>query len=100
MGKFSRQQGLYMSVRWNVFYTNPPLCITEQQLREGFAIIDRALALRCWPSPFADLARYEAEGRRWRNARHLLAEFLLTAPRAARLSYTDVVLTASEDADL
>jgi len=28
-----------------VFYTNPPLCINEQQLREGFAIIDRALAI-------------------------------------------------------
>ena len=26
-----------------MFYTNPPLCINEQQLREGFAIIDRAL---------------------------------------------------------
>jgi hypothetical protein len=26
-----------------VFYTNPPLCIHKPQLREGFAIIDRAL---------------------------------------------------------
>ena len=25
--------------------TNPPLCITEAELREGFAILDRALAL-------------------------------------------------------
>jgi hypothetical protein len=25
----------------NVFYTNPPLYINQQQLREGFAIIDR-----------------------------------------------------------
>jgi adenosylmethionine-8-amino-7-oxononanoate aminotransferase len=24
-------------------FTNPPLCITEDQLREGVAIIDRAL---------------------------------------------------------
>jgi adenosylmethionine-8-amino-7-oxononanoate aminotransferase len=30
-------------VRWNTFYTNPPLIITEDQLREAFAIIDRAL---------------------------------------------------------
>ena len=29
----------------NVFYTNPPLCINKQQLREGFAIIDRALEI-------------------------------------------------------
>jgi hypothetical protein len=28
-----------------VFYTNPPLRINEQQLREGFAIIDRALEI-------------------------------------------------------
>ena len=29
----------------NVFYTNPPLCINKQQLREGFAIIDRVLEI-------------------------------------------------------
>ena len=29
----------------NVFYTNPPLCINKQQLREGFGIIDRALEI-------------------------------------------------------
>jgi len=45
LGKFFRQEGLYTFVRWNVFFTNPPLCITEQQLREGFAIIDRALEI-------------------------------------------------------
>jgi taurine--2-oxoglutarate transaminase len=28
---------------WNAFFTNPPLCITEEQLREAFAIIDAAL---------------------------------------------------------
>jgi hypothetical protein len=28
-----------------VFYTNPPLCIKKQQIREGFAIIDRALEI-------------------------------------------------------
>jgi taurine--2-oxoglutarate transaminase len=38
-----RQQGLYTLVRGNTFFTNPPLCITEQELREGFGIIDRAL---------------------------------------------------------
>ena len=38
-----REAGLYTMTHWNAFFTNPPLCITEAQLREGFAIIDRAL---------------------------------------------------------
>jgi taurine--2-oxoglutarate transaminase len=43
LAKFFRQEGLYTFVRWNYFFTNPPLSITESELREGFAIIDRAL---------------------------------------------------------
>jgi taurine---2-oxoglutarate transaminase len=31
-------------VRWNTFFTNPPLSITEDELRQGFGIIDRALS--------------------------------------------------------
>jgi taurine---2-oxoglutarate transaminase len=45
LGKFFRQEGLYTIVRWNYFFTNPPLSITEDELREGFAIIDRGLAI-------------------------------------------------------
>ncbi len=45
LGRFFREQGLYTFVRWNTFFTNPPLCITEQQLREAFAIIDRGLEI-------------------------------------------------------
>src|SRR5207302_4313726 len=45
LGRFFREQGLYTIVRWNSFYTNPPLCINEQQLRESFAIIDRGLEI-------------------------------------------------------
>jgi taurine--2-oxoglutarate transaminase len=45
LGKFFREQGLYTLVRWNTFFTNPPLCINEQQLREAFAIIDRGLEI-------------------------------------------------------
>jgi taurine--2-oxoglutarate transaminase len=45
LGKFFRQEGLYTLVRWNSFYTNPPLCITEAELREAFAIIDRGLEI-------------------------------------------------------
>ena len=43
LGAFFRQEGLFTFVRWNYFFTNPPLCISEAELREGFAIIDRAL---------------------------------------------------------
>jgi taurine--2-oxoglutarate transaminase len=43
LGRFFRQEGLYTFVRWNYFFTNPPLTITEAELREGFAIIDRGL---------------------------------------------------------
>jgi taurine---2-oxoglutarate transaminase len=45
LGRFFRRDGLYTFVRWNYFFTNPPLSITEDELREGFAIIDRALEI-------------------------------------------------------
>ena len=48
MAKFNRallDAGLYTICRWNNFMTNPPLCITERELREGFAILDRNLHL-------------------------------------------------------
>jgi taurine--2-oxoglutarate transaminase len=38
-----REQGLFTFVRWNTIFTNPPLIISEAELREGMAIIDRAL---------------------------------------------------------
>ena len=43
VGKYLRDHGLYTFVRWNTIMTNPPLTITEEQLAEGFAIIDAAL---------------------------------------------------------
>ena len=42
---FFRDEGLFTFVRWNYFFTNPPLCITEHDLREGVDIIDRGLAV-------------------------------------------------------
>jgi taurine--2-oxoglutarate transaminase len=45
LAAFFRQEGLYTFVRWNYFFTNPPLSITEAELREGFTIIDRGLAI-------------------------------------------------------
>jgi taurine---2-oxoglutarate transaminase len=36
---------MYAFVNWNNLFTNPPLCITEGQLREAFTIIDGALEI-------------------------------------------------------
>jgi taurine---2-oxoglutarate transaminase len=44
LGRFFRDEGLYTFLRWNTFFTNPPLIITEEELRRGFDIIDRGLA--------------------------------------------------------
>jgi adenosylmethionine-8-amino-7-oxononanoate aminotransferase len=43
VGKFLRENGLYTMIANNAIHTNPPLCITADQLAEGFDIIDRAL---------------------------------------------------------
>ena len=45
VAKHLRDNGLYTFVRWNGIHTNPPLIITEEQLAEGFDIIDRALEI-------------------------------------------------------
>jgi len=37
--------GMHTFVRWNTIMTNPPLCITEEQLDEGFEILDSALEI-------------------------------------------------------
>jgi taurine--2-oxoglutarate transaminase len=44
IGKFLDERGLFTMLRWNGIMTNPPLCITEEQLAEGFGVIDEALA--------------------------------------------------------
>jgi taurine--2-oxoglutarate transaminase len=38
-----KADGLYTMQHWDGFFTNPPLCITEEQLGEAFAIINAAL---------------------------------------------------------
>ena len=43
IARFLRDNGLYTMTPNNSIHTNPPLCITEEQLAEGFAIIDAAL---------------------------------------------------------
>ena len=35
LGTFFRDLGLYTFVRWHNFFTNPPLCISEGELRGG-----------------------------------------------------------------
>jgi len=43
IAKFLRDNGLYTMYRWNGIHTNPPLTISEDELAEGFDLIDRAL---------------------------------------------------------
>ena len=45
LGAFLRDEGMYAFINWNNLFTNPPLCITDEQLRESFEIIDRALEI-------------------------------------------------------
>jgi taurine---2-oxoglutarate transaminase len=45
LSRIFREEGLYTFTRWHTFFTNPPLCITEAELREAFAIIDRGLEM-------------------------------------------------------
>jgi len=39
------ERGLFTMIRFNGIMTNPPLCITEEQLDDGFAIIDEVLGI-------------------------------------------------------
>ena len=45
LGGYLREQGMYVFINWNNLFTNPPLCITEEQLRDAFKVIDSALAI-------------------------------------------------------
>jgi taurine--2-oxoglutarate transaminase len=37
--------GMHTFVRWNTIMTNPPLCISEHELDEGFEILDSVLEI-------------------------------------------------------
>ena len=43
LGAFFKEEGLAAFLHWNNVFTNPPLIINEEQLREAFEIIDRGL---------------------------------------------------------
>ncbi len=45
LARFFRDNGLFTFVRWSHFMCNPPLIITEAQMREAFEIIDRGLEI-------------------------------------------------------
>lgn len=43
MRKYCLDQGLYLYTHWHTILVIPPLIITEEQLEEGFAVLDGAL---------------------------------------------------------
>jgi taurine--2-oxoglutarate transaminase len=43
VAKHLKDNGLYTFVRYNTIHNNPPLTISEEELAEGFDIIDGAL---------------------------------------------------------
>jgi taurine--2-oxoglutarate transaminase len=45
LGAYLREAGMYAFTNWNNLFTNPPLCITEEELRGAFTIIDKALEI-------------------------------------------------------
>jgi taurine--2-oxoglutarate transaminase len=40
-----KELGMYTFVRWNYIFVAPPLCINEEQVEEGLAMISEALAI-------------------------------------------------------
>src|SRR5580692_8726440 len=45
IGKYLRGHGVYTMISNNSIHTNPPLCISEDELAHGFEVIDQALAI-------------------------------------------------------
>jgi len=45
LAAFFRESGLFTFVRWHYFMCNSSLTISEEQIRDGFAIIDRGLEI-------------------------------------------------------
>ncbi len=43
--RYLLDHGVYTFLHWNQVMTNPPLSITEEQLAEGFAVLDEALEI-------------------------------------------------------
>ena len=45
VGRYLRDHGVYTMVSNNSIHTNPPLCISEEELAHGFEVIDGALSI-------------------------------------------------------
>jgi len=45
LGKFFRENGLYTLVRWNTFYTNPPLALMSSNCARRLGLLIRGLRL-------------------------------------------------------
>lgn len=43
--RFMLDNGVFVNLHWNQVMTNPPLCITEEQLADGFVVLDQALEI-------------------------------------------------------
>jgi taurine--2-oxoglutarate transaminase len=43
--KYMREHGVYIYTHWHTVLIIPPLIITEEQLAEGFEVLDQALAI-------------------------------------------------------
>jgi taurine---2-oxoglutarate transaminase len=45
INRFLLDNGVYTFVRWHSIMTNPPLTISEEELSEGFEVLDKALEI-------------------------------------------------------
>ena len=43
LGNFMLEQGVSTLIRWNWIFVNPPLTISEDELRSGLKVLDAAL---------------------------------------------------------
>jgi taurine--2-oxoglutarate transaminase len=43
--KYLLDHGVYLYTHWHTVLIIPPLIITEEQLEEGFSVLDRALEI-------------------------------------------------------
>ena len=43
--KYCLDHGLYVYTHWHTILIIPPLIVTEEQLKEGFDVLDQALAI-------------------------------------------------------
>ena len=58
--KYCLEHGLYLYTHWHTVLIIPPLIITEEQLEEGFEVLDKALEITdASAEPYTWVARGE-----------------------------------------